>query len=182
MRLAAADRGAGRRAAGELKRDDGVSASRNACMPGLSVGTPPGGSKALAPGHLEAVGAIGMERLWSQPTRPFNQGGCLGHHHPSPRPSTRGRLGIDRGWRGWGRVDAVRKAERIDAREQLPAFGVQLSQLLGFALDLIGISLDLPRAPLAVLNPLLDQGELPLVIGIASPVERLQEQAPARQR
>ncbi|MFM8278352.1 MAG: hypothetical protein ACKN89_15455 [Cyanobium sp.] len=129
--------------------------------------------------------------------------------------------------------------------EQLPASGVLLPQLLGFALDLRGFSpqllglvpdlrgfspqplgfapdlicfvpdligfapdllcfvpdpigvapqlrdfaLDLPRTPLAVLNPLLfesdtplDQGELSLVIGIASPIEHRQKRAPARQR
>ena len=94
--------------------------------------------------------------------------------------------------------------------EQLPAFDVLLPQLLGFLLDLLGFApdllcfvpdpigvapqlrdfaLDLPRTPLAVLNPLLfesdtplDQGELSLVIGIASPIEHRQQQAPARQR
>jgi hypothetical protein len=45
--------------------------------------------------------------------------------------------------------------------EQFPAFGVLLSQLLGFALDLL-------RAPLAVLNPLLADGDAPLDGGIAT--------------
>ena len=51
--------------------------------------------------------------------------------------------------------------------------------LLGFFLDFFGFALDLFRSPLAVLNPLLadgdtplDQGELSLVIGIASPIQR----------
>ncbi len=108
--------------------------------------------------------------------------------HPNP-PSRRARRDIGRRWRGLGRAGSVRQRERIDGGEQLPALGVLQPQLLGFFLDLLGFALDLLGFVPELLGFALDLRDLalerdhpPLVIGIASPVEHRQPQAPARQR
>ena len=55
-------------------------------------------------------------------------------------------------------------------------------QLLGFALDLLGFSPQLLGFAPQLLRSQLGGVDLLLDVGIVSPVERLQEQAPSRQR
>ena len=90
-------------------------------------------------------------------------------------PAGRSHLGLAGRWLRWSRVGGRAEHDCIELAVELGEPRVFVLDLLGFAPQLLDLVLELLRSQLGGVD-------LPLDVGIVSPVERLQQQAPSRQR